>query len=200
MYCATFEQHMIAAEQLRKVKLEVDTIILTSESQSIIDIVLNSTNQTTNIDWSDWRFIINSEDNMIGIGNLMKTTEKLDFFDQLRSILSTIKLQMNAKYYLTQQMSGFVLAIWNLAKNFNIAPNEVPPTCVELVPDQRMDARRDGMTDVSLRWSDELLELARRQDDIHIRRGVSNDWRNTCMEKKYGNSCSNFQPNSEECQ
>ena len=93
---------------------EADTMIVTSEDESIIKMINNLTASNS------MNVIYNDGDWMPGSGFLwdLETdirSNEVEMFAIMVSMLSTIKLQMHARYYIIQRQSNWAHGIWVLS-------------------------------------------------------------------------------------
>ena len=119
--CSTYHEEMLVIKQLKKLVPEIDTIIATSDTREVI---LNLTRDYT--EWAkqnDMRFIINEYDVMpeTGLYNRYHVDESI--YSVMLSIMSTIKLQFGAKYYLLASGSSWSGRICEMAWRLKCAPN-----------------------------------------------------------------------------
>eukprot|EP01084_Bolivina_argentea_P289654 497429_1 len=115
MRCSTVDDHIRAIKHFQDRNGLIDTIIVTSEDSNIT----REYKQLAKNVFVDLKWIFNDFDITPDSGNpkkwktVLKTDE--DYYDLLISILSSIKLQMHAKYYIVHHRSNFIHGIWRLA-------------------------------------------------------------------------------------
>ena len=120
-WCISMEQQMNAIQRFKDKfnDTNIDTVIITSEDPNII-------NQYKRIK-SKYKFVFNDFDILPNTGSQPEirkelTTDK-DYFNLMISVLSSMKLQMNGKYFIVRHRSNWVHAIWKIANSFHCQLN-----------------------------------------------------------------------------
>lgn len=138
MRCRTMKQNIDAIKQFQnKFGNHINQIIVTSEDKNIIKLYKNYSKHQLHGRDDNLIFIFNDFDVTPNSGNPVELTQgtknetiriKNDlfvvkddksYFDLFMSMLSTIKLQMNAKYVITQSRSNWLNGIWQLTNSIH---------------------------------------------------------------------------------
>ena len=115
MMCFGPHRFLEIAERVKeRTNGEADTMIITSEDESIIKVIRNLTAPRA------MHAIFNDGDKMPGSGYLWDLgrnirSNEVEMFQMMLGMLSTIKLQMHARYYIIQRQSNWAHAIWVLS-------------------------------------------------------------------------------------
>ena len=121
MFCFHPLQFLNVAEIIQKQQKHkghaINSIIVTSEDKNIMDFIHQNERK-----YPSFKFIYNDQDIMPNCGLVQDLDKKQrnneqETFKLLISMLSTIKLQMHANYYIIQRQSNFGHAIWGLSNN-----------------------------------------------------------------------------------
>ena len=118
--CSTYDHYMMVFDELKLLQPNIDSIIATSDTEEII---LNMTREYGQN--KDLNLIINSYDVMPETGgyNHYWLKDKDNIYNVIVSILSTMKLQFGAKYYILASASNWSDGISDLALLLNCVPN-----------------------------------------------------------------------------
>eukprot|EP01084_Bolivina_argentea_P084526 152829_1 len=119
MRCTTQKQHIDAIYEFKKkfIVYDIDTVIITSESKNIIQIYRNLSENMTGI-----KFVFNDFDIMPSTGNPLKIKlyeTDIQWFNMIISMISSLKLQMHANYYVTRTRSSWNNGIWVIASSMH---------------------------------------------------------------------------------
>ena len=120
-WCLSIIEQMNAIQRFKDTfnDTNIDTVIITSEDENII-------NQYRRIK-SKYKFVFNDFDVLPNSGNQRflrkELTKDKDYFNLMISVLSSMKLQMNGKYFIIRHRSNYVHALWKLANSFHCELN-----------------------------------------------------------------------------
>ena len=114
--CIKIETYMQRANAIRAYDPQIDTIILTSEDESIIQ----SSKNFTTYNGVQWRFVYNVGDIRQGTGSATALQKETDHGHSIHRImesaLTSMHLQLRAKYMVSTHTSSWLLLIQALFK------------------------------------------------------------------------------------
>ena len=127
---------MKIAEKIRTLLPNMDTIIITSEDQDIIDGFKKDFVSNNSESKFEWKYIFNTFDKMQGNGSTKSYNKQIlneyGMENIMLRMLSTIYLQQNAKIYVLQLRSNQARNIWRISHFINLFDINMDTTGVQI--------------------------------------------------------------------